>query len=189
MQLPKFDRDYIDRLNASDPETETAFTSYVHDLLQPKVRLQLRSWQGHDDVIQETFLRVLQTVRSNGIHRPERLTAFICSVCDNVLFEYFRTNKRWLQLPVEGFDLPDETLPPESKMLLRERGQELRRVLADLPKRDRELLRSLFLEEEDRDQICRRYGVEREYLRVLVHRAKLKLRSRALPVVLLPMCA
>jgi RNA polymerase sigma-70 factor (ECF subfamily) len=30
----------------------------------------------------------------------------------------------------------------------------------------------VFLEERDREDICREFGVDREYLRVLLHRAK-----------------
>ena len=35
----------------------------------------------------------------------------------------------------------------------------------------------VFLEERDKDEICRSFSVERNYLRVLVHRAKEKFRG------------
>ncbi len=38
--------------------------------------------------------------------------------------------------------------------------------------RDRRLLREVFLEERDKDEVCNDFGVDREYLRVLLHRAK-----------------
>jgi RNA polymerase sigma-70 factor (ECF subfamily) len=38
--------------------------------------------------------------------------------------------------------------------------------------RDRSLLKAVFLDERDRDEVCHEFGVEREYLRVLLHRAK-----------------
>jgi len=41
-----------------------------------------------------------------------------------------------------------------------------------MKERDRELLRAIFLEEKEKDEICREFGVGREYLRVLLHRAK-----------------
>jgi RNA polymerase sigma-70 factor, ECF subfamily len=44
--------------------------------------------------------------------------------------------------------------------------------LLDLPARDRSLLKAVFLDERDRDEVCREFGVDREYLRVLLHRAK-----------------
>jgi RNA polymerase sigma-70 factor, ECF subfamily len=42
--------------------------------------------------------------------------------------------------------------------------------------RDRELLRAIFLEEGDKDEVCRRFGVDRDYLRVRLHRAKERFR-------------
>ena len=48
----------------------------------------------------------------------------------------------------------------------------MRNILDDLNARDRELLRAVFLEEQDKDEVCREFGVDRDYLRVLLHRAK-----------------
>jgi len=45
-------------------------------------------------------------------------------------------------------------------------------ILLGLEPRDRLLLKAVFLDERDRDEVCREFGVERDYLRVLLHRAK-----------------
>ncbi len=44
--------------------------------------------------------------------------------------------------------------------------------MAQLSEKDRQLLRAIFLEEKEKDQVCREFGVDRDYLRVLLHRAK-----------------
>jgi RNA polymerase sigma-70 factor, ECF subfamily len=56
----------------------------------------------------------------------------------------------------------------------------VRRVLQTLPPRDADLLRAVFLEEGDKDEVCARFGVERDYLRVLLHRAKEKFKTNYL---------
>jgi RNA polymerase sigma-70 factor (ECF subfamily) len=48
----------------------------------------------------------------------------------------------------------------------------VRSILAELPERDRRVLKAVFFEERDKDEICRDFGIDRDYLRVLVHRAK-----------------
>ena len=48
----------------------------------------------------------------------------------------------------------------------------VRKILSALPARDRDLLRAVLLEEKDKDAVCREMGVDRNYLRVLLHRAK-----------------
>jgi RNA polymerase sigma-70 factor (ECF subfamily) len=41
-----------------------------------------------------------------------------------------------------------------------------------MPVRDRGVLQAIFLDERDRDEVCREFGVDGEYLRVLLFRAK-----------------
>jgi RNA polymerase sigma-70 factor (ECF subfamily) len=53
----------------------------------------------------------------------------------------------------------------------------VRRALSELSPKDRELLQRIFLDEEDKDAVCEEFGVTREYLRVLLHRARGRLRT------------
>ena len=73
--------------------------------------------------------------------------------------------------------------PPESAsdfehdLLSEELRAQVRNLLDGLPTKDRTLLRAVFFEERDKDAVCRDYGVHRAYLRVLLHRAKRRLRD------------
>ena len=49
--------------------------------------------------------------------------------------------------------------------------------LAKLPEKDRELLRMFFLEERDKSEICKKFQISEDYLRVLLFRAKSKFRA------------
>jgi RNA polymerase sigma-70 factor (ECF subfamily) len=53
----------------------------------------------------------------------------------------------------------------------------VRSVLSELPEKDRKILRWLFFDERDKGEVCRALQVDREYLRVLVHRAKQRFRT------------
>jgi len=46
--------------------------------------------------------------------------------------------------------------------------------MARLPQRDRKILYARFFEERDSDEVCELFNVDRDYLRVLLHRAILK---------------
>ena len=90
----EFDREYVERLIAGEPETEQHFTRYFGDLLTLKLRSRLRSPAQVEDAKQETFVRVLTTLkRKGGIESPEALGAFVNSVCNNVLFETYRSGR------------------------------------------------------------------------------------------------
>ncbi|HXA51876.1 MAG TPA: hypothetical protein VNV86_16275, partial [Candidatus Acidoferrum sp.] len=71
MQRQTFDSGYVQRLAQSDPATERDFTSYFGELLAIKLRSRLRSVDLIQDATQETFLRVLKTLRQNGVENPE----------------------------------------------------------------------------------------------------------------------
>ena len=60
-------------------------------------------------------------------------------------------------------------------MATEERGR-VQQARARLNDKDKNLLRWLFFEERDKDEICRELNVDRNYLRVLVHRAKAQFR-------------
>jgi RNA polymerase sigma-70 factor (ECF subfamily) len=55
--------------------------------------------------------------------------------------------------------------------------REVRRILAGIPEKDRQILHAVFFEERDKREICRTMGVDGDYLRVLLHRAKSRFRG------------
>jgi RNA polymerase sigma-70 factor (ECF subfamily) len=177
VQRQTFDAEYVDRLCKSDVETERDFVAYFGELLAIKVRSRLRSADQIQDVIQETFLRVLKALRSTGMENPQALGSFVNSVCNNVLFEVYRSQARYTD-PLA--DRAGEDLPAETALLSAEQCREVRRVMDGLPEKDRTILRWLFFEERDKGEVCRVLKVDREYLRVLLHRAKLRFRDEFL---------
>jgi RNA polymerase sigma-70 factor (ECF subfamily) len=74
-------------------------------------------------------------------------------------------------------EVADDAPGPESELSLDQQKKRVRKILEMLPQKDRELLRQMFLEERDKDEICRTFNVDREYLRVLLHRAKARFRA------------
>src|SRR6185295_9001327 len=90
VQRQSFDAGYVGRLISFDAETERDFVAYFGELLAIKLRSRLRAPELIQDVTQETFLRVLRTLRQSGIESSEALGSFVNSVCTNVLFEVYR---------------------------------------------------------------------------------------------------
>jgi RNA polymerase sigma-70 factor, ECF subfamily len=177
----EFDRAYLDRLVGGDPETERHFARYFGDLLNLKLRSRLRSPALVEDARQETFRRVLITLKEKGgLASAESLGAFVNSVCNNVLFELYRSGSRAEQLPEHHDQVDDRRPSAESGLVELEDRTRVRQALADLPDKEREILTWLFFDERDKDDICRQLNVDRNYLRVLVHRAKARFRERFL---------
>ena len=174
VQRQSFDAEYVQRLANSDPETEREFTAYFRELLAIKLRSRLRSPDLVEDATQETLLRVVKSIRESGMDNPQALGAYVNSVCNHVLFELYRTQSRYADPPP---DRPDGEAGAEAALVGDEERRDVRRVLSELPEKDRRILRWLFFEDRDKDEICRVLKVDREYLRVLVHRAKSRFRT------------
>ena len=163
----------MERLRDGDPSTEHHFVSYFEQLLSIKLRARMLPSSTVEELRQETFIRVIAALRKEGgIREPERLGAFVNSVCNNVLLEFYRSSARSQPLEEHHLEGAGRTLDLEGSLVTREAEQHIRRLLADLPARDRRVLSAMFLEEKGKDEVCRELGVDREYLRVLLHRAK-----------------
>src|SRR5262245_24356410 len=177
----EFGREYVARLVAGDVATERHFTRYFGELLSAKLRARMRSPEVVEDLKQETFARVLSSLRQKGgLVTPESLGAYVSSVCRNVLFEQYRAQARGTGEPLVPDGRPDkaDSAPSgEAGMIVRDERRTVREVLAEMSEQDQVLLRGLFYEECDKDELCRRVGVDRDYLRVLVHRAKARFRA------------
>lgn len=173
-----FDNDYLSRLRQCDPDTERHFVLHFSNAIRLSLRYRLRSWQLIDDIRQETFLRVLNFLRSDkSMDHPERLGAYVHSVSINVMMELLRASTRHPAMPDDAHQLVDRSVNPEGEVVTRERKDLVRSVLDELPDKDRKILRAVFLEDVDKEEVCRRFEVNRDYLRVLVHRAKIRFRA------------
>jgi RNA polymerase sigma-70 factor, ECF subfamily len=186
MQFCSFDGPYLERLRSGDVQTQQHFVSYFSELIRLKLRGRLSSPSAIDDVRQETFTRVWVALRNErGIRQPESLGAFVNSVCNNVLREHYRTTSK--EVPSGGeaeANVPDPAIGAVDVIANGQMRQKVRQILDQLSERDCLLLEQLFLEERNKNQVCQDLGVSREYLRVLLHRAKKSFRALSLGVTL-----
>jgi RNA polymerase sigma-70 factor, ECF subfamily len=179
LQFQSFDESYVERLRAGDFRVQEHFVAYFSELIQLKLRSRLNSPQAIEDVRQETFTRVFIALRGEGgIRQPERLGAFVNSICNNVLLEHYRSSSRHSSLEdEEDKDFPATNVDIFGAVVAKQMEGKVREILEELSEKDRRLLREVFLEERDKDEVCRDFGVDRDYLRVLLHRAKQSFKS------------
>jgi RNA polymerase sigma-70 factor (ECF subfamily) len=171
-----FDSGYLERLAAGDAAAEEHFHDYFGELMFIKLRARQLPAHVIDDIRQETFLRVFQVLRKDGIRQPERIGAFVNSVCNNVLLEFHRAGAR-ITLTDDTPDVPDDSGNSERRLIEGERRDRVRELLARMPQKNQRLLTAVFLEERPMDEVCAELGVDRNYLRVLLFRARTQLRE------------
>ncbi len=180
MERQDFDAQYVSRLTEGDASVEHHFTAYFGEFLLIKLRRRGWTTQEMEDIRQETFLRVLQVLRQkSGLEHPERLGAFVNSVCNNIILEFYKARARHTAADPDANEPIDHTIDMDGSLLAEESKRMVRAVLGELPETDRKLLKMVFLEEADRDEVCRIMNVDRGYLRVLLHRALMRFKELA----------
>ncbi len=178
MDFFAFDNAYVERLRNGDPSTEHHFVAYFEELLRIKLRARTLTSDKVEDLRQETFIRVIAALRrEGGVRQPERFGAFVNSICKNVLMEHYRSTGKNQQMDETHQEIPDRILDLEGMLVSKQTSARVRQVLEELSPRDRELIRAIFFEEKNKDAICRDFRVDRDYLRVLLHRAKDKFKQ------------
>ena len=179
MDLFSFDDEYLQRLRAGESEIVDHFVAYFSQLLRIKLRYRRLPPDRIEDIQQETFARVLKALQTeNGVRHSERLGAFVNSVCNFVIQEDHR-DKRKNQTPEEHqVDPPDKLLDIENLTINAELMGSIRQLILTLPQREQDVLRMVFFEEREKDEVCKALKVDRDYLRVLLHRAIEHLRKK-----------
>ncbi len=172
LDKPPFDQQYVNRLMQGDTETCVHFSRYFTKLLVLKLRSKLRDNSQAEDVAQETLLRVFKYFRDKGsLENPERLGAWVNSFCDNIALEFFRAGNRFQQAPESLPEPVSQALNAEFNCINTERKARLADALRKLDNKDRIIIEKVFLQEQDKDNICRELGINRNHLRLKVHRA------------------
>jgi RNA polymerase sigma-70 factor, ECF subfamily len=180
MEFIEFNKAYVERLRDGDPATEEHFFVYFGKFLRIKLRARRLPPDRIDDLVQETFKRVLEAVRRpGGVREPDRFGAYVAGTNRNILLEYYNSSAKNQATDIDNghTEIPDKVIDLDGMMIRKETVAHVRRILRGLPDRDQQILRALFLEEKEKDTVCQEFAVKRDYLRVLVHRAKDKFRS------------
>ena len=168
-----FDSEYLTALRQGDPAIEAHFVDHFSPILLRTLRRKVRSAEQAREVRQETFLRVLAAVRSGrGVQKPERFQVFVFSVCNNIVRETYRQQGRCMALSELETEPVADSPSAYDLVLAEETRGKVRQMLSQLGLNEQDILEAMFLDEQNKDEICSRLGVSRSYLRVLLYRAK-----------------
>jgi RNA polymerase sigma-70 factor (ECF subfamily) len=146
--------------------------------LRLKLRYKVLYHMGHncadvDDLVQETLARFIRAGQRRQIRNTEEFGAFLNGVCRNVILEYRRRVRREPAADQDA-EIPERGVRPEAEIL--ELRDAIDTGLAELSDRDRAILRALYLDGRDKDDICREWHMSDAQFRVVLFRAKERFR-------------
>jgi RNA polymerase sigma-70 factor (ECF subfamily) len=146
--------------------------------LRLKLRYKVLYHVGHgcadvDDLVQESLARFIRAEQRNQIRNTEEFGAFLNGVCRNVILEYRRRMRREPNLD-QDMPIPDTGVRPDGEIL--EMRDSIDHSLAELAERDRMILKALYLDGKEKDEICREWKMSDAQFRVVLFRAKERFR-------------
>ncbi|MEQ1886379.1 MAG: sigma-70 family RNA polymerase sigma factor [Bryobacteraceae bacterium] len=150
--------------------------------------------QELDDKVHDTFVVVVQAIRKGELREPQRLMGFVRTVVRRQVAAHIdkAVHTRREQMDMDAtLRIADPRGNPEEAAMFRQRVEIIRKVLDELPSRDKEILTRFYLREQSQDQICREMELTETQFRLLKSRAKArfgeigkkKLASKALQAV------
>jgi RNA polymerase sigma factor (sigma-70 family) len=164
-----YDADFLAKLRRRDPATSTQFVFAFTPILEVKLRYMLRDHGMIEDVINETFYRVLIQIDKDGIRDPAQFGSFVRGVSENVAHELIRKSRGTISWP-EGYEPACTTKPIEELLSDRELRALLRKEIGKLTA-DEEKLVTDYLQGKDRQYLARERGITRSGYNVKLHRA------------------
>jgi RNA polymerase sigma-70 factor (ECF subfamily) len=138
-----------------------------------------------EDIQQETLARVIHLVRDRKVLKdPERLGAFVFSVCSRVRYELLRKEPRIS--PGNLLAYPDSAPSPERLAAGAELMKHVRAALSRMSANDRKIVSMALMEEKPYGEVASELNVDRSSFRVILHRARVRLRKQLRGVMQTP---
>ena len=163
-------RDAEDRRLLETCDTKTLWAGYFDPVFQ-RCLFKLRNRDAADEVRQAVFLRLIdEHARGRTYSVPYRVVVW--KVTDWTIKEHYAGKPLTGPLP-EGWD----PAAPGDDYAVWAEGQDLATLLADLPKRQREVCELRYLEGLGPDQIADALGMKRNAIDQALHNAHANLRE------------
>lgn len=98
-----------------------------------------------DDVFQDTFMKVIKTLKSNSYNEEGKFLPWVMRIAHNLIVDHYRKNKKMPMLrETEEFSifsvLTDSSQNIEGKMITELIEKDLKKIVAELPEDQREVL-------------------------------------------------
>lgn len=173
-------KELVERIGAGDPQAEEELVAHYWKGLYYILKRRGVDPQLAADLAQDTFIIVITKARNGEINTPEALAGFVRQTGINLMIAHFRKeNRRATETYGEvNVEIPDTktsiTRAIESKQTL-----ELVRQLIDEMKveRDRDILKSFFVQEEEKANICERLELTPAHFDRVLFRARARLKQ------------
>ena len=175
--------DLVERIRAGEAAAELE----LYKLVWGKGRFTLARKLGHahnniEDRLHDLYLSLLGTIRGGRLEHPEVLGVYINSALNtqaaNLVSTLVKQRERTIPLDDPPLQQADYRKTPEELAIRKQERDLMFRILKGLRPVDREILFRFYVDEQDKERICREMDVTADAFRLLKSRAKEKFAER-----------
>ncbi len=117
-----------------------------------------------DDVFQDTFIKVIKTLKSNSYNEEGKFLPWVMRIAHNLIIDHFRKNKKMPMLrETEEFSifsiLGDNELSIENKLINSQVDLDLKKLIEQLPNDQKEVLQMRYFQDLSFKEISEETGV------------------------------
>ena len=117
-----------------------------------------------DDVFQDTFIKVIKTLKSNSYNEEGKFLPWVMRIAHNLIIDHFRKNKKMPMIRETGefsiFSILGDNAPTiENKMISDQVEKDLKKLIKHLPDDQREVLMMRYYQDLSFKEISELTGV------------------------------
>lgn len=145
--IVKSDKELIERYQDGDVQSFELLIGRYQKQVYSYILTLVKDKQLADDVFQDTFVKVIQTIKSKGYKDDGRFVQFAMRIAHNLVIDHFRKENRIPTVESSSEDynyidnVPITDHSVEQGMIVDQVHSDLHRMIAFLPDEQREVLR------------------------------------------------
>ena len=145
--IVKSDKELIERYQDGDVHSFELLIGRYQKQVYSYILTLVKDKQLADDVFQDTFVKVIQTIKSKGYKDDGRFVQFAMRIAHNLVIDHFRKENRIPMVESSSEDynyidnVPITDASVEQGMIVDQVHSDLHRMIAFLPDEQREVLR------------------------------------------------
>ncbi len=170
----------VEQIYAGDARGEHTLIEHYAPALKLILQRRYQDEQLRQDVFQDTFRILIETIRNRTLENPKALASFLQSTATNLAREYiYQENRhRVIDQVREVEQVISQEYDAQKQLENKELVEYVRAVTQSMETdRDRLILIRFYLEEEDKALICKQLDLESAHFDRVLYRAKQRLRK------------
>jgi len=167
-------------IEKGDKNAERALIEKYQKILYFVLSNRTRDPELAKDLVQDTFVIVLEKLRNNSLEDPSKLAAYLQSTAINLYIgEVRKSERRKTSADTELIESVSENEGDQYRRVLQEQARiAVRKHIAELPQeRDRKILHRYYLEEKDKEEVCSELDLDHRHFDRVISRARTRFKE------------